>query len=143
MWGSMLSKKALNKLTQLQRTSVSLIDQNMGTDEVFKKHGILEFEKLVLFEQIKIGYKLCHSLLPTSLAALLSYDHKGQTTSKSHRYYTRNKQIPNLPYVLNSKYKSSFLFRAVKEYSEIDDKLRSSRTLHSFARNCKKYLLQH
>ena len=141
MLGSMLSKKALNKLTQLQRTAVSLIDQNMGTDEVFKKHGILEFEKLVQFEQIKIGYKLCHSLLPTSLVALLSYDHKGQSTSKSHRY-TRNKQIPNLPYVLNSKYKSSFLFRAVKEYSVIDAELRSSKTLHSFARKCKKYLLQ-
>ena len=70
MLGSMLSKKALNKLTQLQRTAVSLIDQNMGTDEVFKKHGILEFEKLVQFEQIKIGYKLCHSLLPTSFTAL-------------------------------------------------------------------------
>ena len=142
MWGSMLSKKARNKLTQLQQTAVSLIDQNMGTDEVFKKHGILEFEKLVQFEQIKIGYKLCHSLLPTSLAALLSYDHKGQSTSKSHRYHTRNKQIPNLPYVLNSKYKSSFLFHAVKEYSIINDELRSSKILHSFARKCKKYLLQ-
>ena len=142
VWGSMLSKKACNKLAHLQRAAVSLIDQNMGTNEVFKKYGILEFEKLVQFEQLKIGYKLCHSLLPTSLAALLSYDHKGQNTNKTHRYHTRNKQIPNLSYVLNSKYKSSFLFRAVKEYSVINNELRSSKTLHSFARKCKKYLLQ-
>ena len=106
----MLLKKACNKLAHLQRAAVSLIDQNMCTCEVFKKYCILKFEKLVQFEQLKIGYKLCNSLLPTSLVVLLSYDHKGQSTSKSHRYHTRNKQIPNLPYVLNSKYKSSFLF---------------------------------
>ena len=140
--GLMLSKKACKNLAQLQRAAVSLINPNMCMKEVFKKYGILKFEKLVQLEQLKIGYKLCNSLLLVSLVAQISYDHKGQSTSKNHRYHTRNKQISNLPLVHNSKYKSSFLFCAVKEYSAINGKIQESKTLNSFARKCKKYLLQ-
>ena len=113
----------------------------MSTDEITKKYRILGLEKLVRLEQMKIGYKLCHNLLPTNVAVQIRHDHKGQNMSKEHKYQTRNKYIPNLPQVYNNKYKSSFLFCAIREYSVLKRELKRSPTLKSFVCRCKKYLL--
>ena len=141
VWGSMLSKNQKKNLARLQRTAISLIDPTMSTDEVIKKYRILGLEKLVRLEQMKIGYKLCHDLLPTNIAVLIKHDHKGQNMSKEHKYQTRNKYIPNLPQVHNNKYKSSFLFCAIREYSVLKSELKTTPTLKSFVWRCKKYLL--
>ena len=58
VWGSMLSKKLCKQLLRMQRAAVSLIDLTVITDELFRKHNILTFDKLVCLEQLKIGYKL-------------------------------------------------------------------------------------
>ena len=110
VWGSMLSKKQNKNLARLQHTAISLIDPTMSTVEITKKYRILGLEKIMRLEQMKIGYKLCHNLLPMNVAVQIRYDHKGQNMSKEHKYQTRNKYIPNLPQVYNNKYKSSFLF---------------------------------
>ena len=141
VWGSMLSKKQSKQLQRMQRAAVSLIDPNMVTDELFQKHKILTFDRLVHLEQLKIGYKLCNNLLPTNYENLIRHDHKGYCTDKKHSYHTRNKHIPNLPLVQNNKYKSSFLFCAVREYSSIASEITTSKTLKSFVLKCKKYLL--
>ena len=90
---------------------------------------------------IIIIIKLCHNLLPTNVAVQIRHDHKGQNMSKEHKYQTRNKYIPNLPQVYNNKYKSSFLFCAIREYSVLNSELKRSPTLKSFVCRCKKYLL--
>ena len=137
----MLSKKQTKNLARLQRTAISLIDPTMRTDKIIKKYRILELEKLVRLEQMKVGYKLCHNLLPTNVAVLIRHDHKGQSINKEHKYQTRNKYIPNLPHVHNNKYKSNFLFCAIKEYSALPSELKTSPTLKTFVYRCKKYLL--
>ena len=88
----------------MQRAAVSLIDPTMVTDELFQKHKILTFDRLVCLEQLKIGYKLCNNLLPTNYENLIRHDHRGYCTDKKHTYHTRNKHIPNLPLVQNNKY---------------------------------------
>ena len=103
VWGLMITKKQNKQLTKLQRVTMSLIDTTMETDEIVKKYKILELEKLVRLEQMKIGYKLCHNLLPTKVTDLISHDHMGKSITKEHRYQTRNKYIPNLPPVSNNK----------------------------------------
>ena len=141
VWGSMLSKKLCKQLLRMQCAAISLIDPTVITDKLFQKHNILTFDKLVCLEQLKIGYKLCNNLLPTNYAALIRYDHRGYCTDKKHNYYTRNKHIPNLPLVQNSKYKSSFLFCAVREYSSVGSEISDSQSLKTFVMRCKKYLL--
>ena len=141
VWGSMLSKKQNKNLARLQRTAISLIDPTMSIDEITKKYRILGLEKLVRLEQMKIGYKLCHNLLPTNVAVQIKHDHKGQNMSKEHKYQVRNKYIPNLPQVHKNKYKSSFLFCAIREYSVLKSELKRSPTLKSFVCRSKKYLL--
>ena len=140
VWGPMLSKKLCKQLLRMQHAAVSLIDPTSITDELFQKYKILTFDKLVRLEQLKIGFKLCNNLLPTNYAALIRHDHRGYCTDKKHSYYTRNKHIPNLPLVQNNKYKSSFLFCAVREYSAIGSEISNSKTLKFFVMKCKKYL---
>ena len=141
IWGSMISRKQNKQLAKLQRTAISLIDTTMKTDEIVKKYKILESEKLVKLEQMKIGYKLCHNLLPTKVADLIRRDHTGQSITKEHRYQTRNKYIRNLPSVSNNKYKASFLCCAIREYSVLNNELKSCNTLKSFVCKCKRILV--
>ena len=85
VWGSMISRKQNKQLTKLQRMAISLIDTTMKTDEIVKKYKILELEKLVKLEQMKIGYKLCHNLLPAKVADLIRHDHTGQSITKEQK----------------------------------------------------------
>ena len=64
IWGSMLHKHLIHKLSRAQHMAVALIDPNKKPEEVFKKHKILKVTELVHLEQCKLGYKLSHNLLP-------------------------------------------------------------------------------
>ena len=130
VWGSMLTKKLCKQLLRMQHAAISLIDPTTNRDELFQKHNILMFDKLVHLEQLKIGYKLCNHLLPINYTALIRHDHRGHCTDKKDSYYTRNKHIPN-PLIQNNKYKSSFLFHAVWEYSSVGSEILDSKTLKS------------
>ena len=91
---------------------------------------------------MKIGYKLCHNLLPTKVADLIRRDHTGQSITKEHSYQTRNKYIPNLPSVSNNKYKASFLCCAIREYSALNNELKSCRTQKHLYVSVKEYWYQ-
>ena len=68
IWGSMLSKHLITKLTSVQRKAVSLIDLHRSTDELFRMYKILDITELINLELCKLGCKLCHDLLPKKLA---------------------------------------------------------------------------
>ena len=142
VWGTMIQKKMMEDISRLQLKAVKLINPAIPQTEMFTKHKILPFKDLVLLEQCKLGYKLCHNLLPTNLTKNMSEDHKMQSILKNHNYQTRYKYIPNLPQVVSSKYRSSFLFKAIKEFSTLNATQKDCKTIHSFSRQCKKYLLE-
>ena len=106
----------------------------MGIKEVFTRYKILPFDTLVRFEQCKLGYKLCNNLLPTKLSKNMTQDHRSHSTVKTHRYPTCSKKIPNLPQITGTKYRSSFLFRAIKEYSDLNSWLCDTKNLSTFNR---------
>ena len=68
IWGSMLQSGMLKKLANAQSNAVKLIDPTLNKDEIFRKHKILKLDDMVKVEQCKLGYKLCHGLLPKALA---------------------------------------------------------------------------
>ena len=121
----------------MQNKAVKLIDPILDRDEIFRKHKILKFDDMVKVEQCKLGYKLCHDLLPKALANNMVRDHNMYSISKCHKYQTRGKSIPNLPSAKGQKYRSSFLFNAIKLYSELDKELLNSKNLSIFAKCCK------
>ena len=92
---------------------------------------------MVKVEQCKLGYKLCHGLLPKALANNMVRDHNRYSISKRHKYQTRGKSIPNLPSEKGQKYSSSFLFNAIKLNSELDTELLNSKNLSIFVKHCK------
>ena len=128
IWGSMLQKHLVDKLLKAQHTAVSLIDPNNTIDETFKKYKILKLTDMINLEQCKMGYKLCHNLLPNKLVNSMTQDHKCQSIVKKHRYFTRSKRTPNLPSALGIKYRSSFLYNSIREYSALENSLKHSKT---------------
>ena len=137
IWGSMLSKHLITKLTSVQRKAVSLIDPRKSTDELFKMYKILDITELINLELCKLGYKLCHDLLPKKLAENMKKDPKHLSIEKTHKYPTRSKKIPNLPQVTSAKYRSSFLYNCIKAYGELNSSIRQSKTLSVFMKSCK------
>ena len=75
VWGSMLSKQLLTKLTNAQRKAVALIDPSKKIEELFRRYKILKVPDLIHLELCKLGYKLCHDLLPKKLADNIRMDH--------------------------------------------------------------------
>ena len=55
-------------------------------------------------------------------------DHRSQSIVKEHWYPTRSKSTPNLPGAMNAKYRSSFLYSAIREYSALDNNLKQAKT---------------
>ena len=138
IWGMMLQNGLTQKLSKIQNNAVKLIDPTSKVECFYQKHRILKFDDMVKVEQCKLGYKLCHGLLPTAMASNMTKDHQNEFLAKGHRYSTRNKAIPNLPKALGKKYRSSFLYNSIKLYSELDDRLKSAQNLQTFAKQCKR-----
>ena len=141
IWGSMLQSSMLKKIANMQNKALKLIDPKLDSDEIFRKHKILKFVDMVKVEQCKLGYKLCHDLLPKALANNMVRDHNMHSISKCHKYQTRGKSIPNLPIAKGHKYRSSFLFNAIKLCSELDKELLNCQNLPTFVKHCKKLTL--
>ena len=131
IWGSMLQSSMLKKLANVQNKAVKLIDPTVNTYEIFRKHKILKIDDMIKVEQCKLGYKLCHGLLPKALANNMVRDHNKYSISKHHKYQTRGKSSAK-----GQKYRSSFLFNAIKLYSELDAELLNSKNLSIFVKCC-------
>ena len=138
IWGTMLQNGLAQKLSKIQNNAVKLIDLTSKVECLYQKHRILKFDDMVKVEQCKLGYKLCHGLLPTAMASNMTKDHQNEFLAKGHRYSTRNKVIPNLPKALGKKYRSGFLYNSIKLYSKLDDRLKSAQNLQTFTKQCKR-----
>ena len=141
IWGSMLSCNQIDSIQKAQFTALKQIESRSSVYEIMTKYKILKFKDMIQLEQCRLGYKLMHNQLPTKLASDMTVDHRNQSIQKKHRYQTRNKLIPNLPKVLNSKYRSSYLFQSIRHYSALLDNIRQLPTLRSFTKRCKETLL--
>ena len=137
VWGSMLSKQLITKLTNAQQKAVALIDPSKKIEELFRRNKILKVNDFIQLELCKLGYKLCHDLLPKKLADNLRKDHNQVSIEKKHKYATRSKTIPNLPQAVGAKYRSSFLYNCIKAYGEIDSAVRQAKNLSIFVKACK------
>ena len=137
----MLPESITRKLQKIQNQALCIIESLLDPAVICTKHNELNVTQLILLEELKLGYKLCHSMLPNQLSQELFQDHMGKSIVKSHNYSTRNKKIPNRLPVTNKKYLHSFLCVASREYKRLYSSTKSCKTLHHFVKECKKYLL--
>ena len=141
VWGPMLSKGQINTLKSIQNKCLRLINLTCSTQELYTRLKILSIEKLIDLEQSKLGYKLCHQLLPVVLTRLMKSDQNNQDMVKSHSYATRQKTIPHRPSAKLGLYRNSFLYRAISTYSNLPLDLQQLSNLNLFNSRVKAHLL--
>ena len=137
----MLDACNLNKLQRLQNKAVGTLYPKLNTESAFKKSGILHVKSLIKLEEYKLGYKICHNLLPKPLRDCLVTDQYDRTTLKTHSYNTRHKNTPNLPEVKTLKYRNSLLFTTIQSFMHLPLDCKESRSLSVFVKRCKTMLL--
>ena len=98
------------------------------TDPIFKKLNTLSFKEMLTIEVSKLGYKIHNKLLPPLLVRL-SDSHGGK---KSHRYPTRNKDLPNVQRHVCSKFNNSFMCTSITAYMKLPGITKKSPSLKSF-----------
>ena len=84
----MLQWSLTKKLDRLQKEAIRLIDAKIPETDLYRSHKILSFMDMIELEQCKLGYKLCHSLLPKALTDSMTKDHQEGKLGKAHRYHT-------------------------------------------------------
>ena len=132
VWGPMISKGQISILKNIQTKCLRLINPSVATKQLLTRLKILSIEKLIDLEQCKLGYKLCHQLLPVVLTRLMKHDQDNYDMTKSHPYVTRQKAIPHRPSAKLGLYRNSFLYRAISTYSNLPSELQKLSNLKLF-----------
>ena len=117
IWGTLAPKSILRCIQAVQNTCLKCSEPRMCLTDIHKKHKVLRVEDLIKLEQYKLGYKACNNLLPARLLTCLFTDSKDRTLKKTHGYNTRHKEIPNVPVMSGTKYRNSFMYMCMKEYT--------------------------
>ena len=80
-----------------------------------------------------MGYCVTHKLLPKPILRL--FNRRGG--QKTHRYKTRNKNMPNIQLHQQATFNNSFLCKSISSYSILPATVRSKQTLKSFTNQLK------
>ena len=141
-WGYLINKGQMKTLQTMQNQAIRLIEPRMHTEDIYKKHNILQVRQLIQLENYKLWKKLELEDLPINLRAAMTLDHNKVNLYKQHGYSTRNKTLPNLPKVNSHLYRKSLLFQGLRDYQLLPASLRKERKLHVFINKCKSHLLK-
>ena len=140
VWGSILKDSDLNMLSKLQNNCMKCISRLQDMYELYTSLHVLPVKKLIMLEQAILGYKLCNNMLSLKLSRTMLTDQNNASIKKIHGYDTRHKKIPNFPSANSTKYRKSFLCKAILSYSSLPTMLTQSNNLPKFISECKKYL---
>ena len=64
----MLPESTTRKLQKIQNQALCIIESLLDPAVICTKHNELNVTQLILLEELKLGYKLCHSMLPNQLS---------------------------------------------------------------------------
>ena len=137
IWGNSICPSTWSKLEKMQKKCLELINKT-GTYETLK---ILKLRDLVTLENLKFGYKLINNILPKKVHQCANTDHKGFSLQKTHKYNTRNKNIPNVPNAKNSTYLSSVFCKGPMEFCKLPQITKTLNSYTLFCSTVKKKLL--
>ena len=68
-WGCMIKKEQLNKIGNLQKKAISLINLNPYVNSIMSEEKILSIEEIIKLELLKIGHRLSIGTLPINLSS--------------------------------------------------------------------------
>ena len=139
-WGSMISKKDLNLIVKTQTKCISIINGEKAPSDqmMYKELQLVIFEDMIRTELIKLGFKITNKILPNPL--IMAFEQDGG--KKTHSYNTRNKSLPNIQKHTTSLYNTSFMCKALTEYSKALAMLKQKKIAHSLGKAVRKYLIE-
>ena len=140
IWGCMIKKEQLNKIGNLQKKAISLINLNSSVDNIMSEEKILSIDEIIKLELLKIGHQLSVGTLPINLSRDLKKDHLSNSLIKEHNYDTHYKRDLYLPKARGKTYRDSFLYKCILEYNNLSKSLKSVNKMSTFVRLCKKEL---
>ena len=107
IWGGMASATCLNKLFTIQKMCIRTIaktNNRAHTDPLFKKLHILQLNKILELELLKLGLLIKNRDLPEAIIDLFEINE-----SKKPKYKTRNVQLPRIKHHTSTLFNESLL----------------------------------
>ena len=160
VWGNMISNRSLTKLQKIQNKCFKLIFRSNATVDNYHSFKLLRLSDMIKIANLKHGHKVQYSHLPERILLcnktdnndrLLVKEHRYPTRNKGipnlpftdcllvkeHRYPTRNKGIPNLPFTDCLCYRQSFLYQSILIYQNLPLSVKSILNESLFVKHCK------
>ena len=142
IWGNMISKTLLNKLQKLQNTSVRLLENNLHTDDIYKRHNIPKINQQIQLENAKLWHRQQTDTLPSKLQSIMTLDHSNSDLHRQHRYSTRNKTLPRQPIARCHQYQNSLFVKGLADFATLPLELRRIKNRTTFISKVKDHILK-
>ena len=82
LWGNMITKTQMTRLSKIQNKCVETIDKNLTISGTYKKYKLLRFEDMITHETNKLWQKQQLEVLPTPLIRNMKTDVSGLDLKK-------------------------------------------------------------
>ena len=105
----------------------------------YKSHKLLTIDNMIWLNNVKMGQKLRHSHLQSTITNLCCTDYRNCTLEKRHDYATRHKEDEVHPLAVTKDYESSYLVKVVTFYNQIPEPLKKLTAISIFDHAIKSY----
>ena len=141
LWGNMVDNTSLSKIQKCLDKCYRLITHKDSNQRNMKSDGFLTLKDLLKIENCKLSYRYQNQSLPINVYNLLGTDSSNKPLNKNHKYPTRHKKELNIPQSKYKSYHTSYLCRALSDYTSIPLAIKEARSTASFVNQLKRYLL--
>ena len=139
LWGNMVPSSMLSKLQHVQNQCLSYVFNKPLLDKDYKSNRILKIRDILWINNVKLGYKLLHSHLPTKILNLCTTNSNSKDLTRTHRYGTRNKNLKNLLKATTRNHYNSYLVKSIKEFNSLPEPLKKITNWHKYVQSFKNY----
>lgn len=139
LWGPMINTKLNQKLNSKLNSIISTFNcfkGNRNINNAYKSLGLLKFNNIIDLELGKLTFRLKTGSLPDPVQNLFLTEETIHNT-----YNTRNRGIPNIIRHKTKQFNNSFLVRSYTNWTKIDMDIKSSKHIHHFKKQFKKYFI--
>ena len=108
-------------------------------DQLLRNGNMLYFLEMINLEEVKFGCRISNKLLPIPFANLMN----SRGGSKTHRYPTRNKIMPNIQKHQSTLFNRSYICKSVWKYNNLPNNLKQKTQKGHSSQTNKNYPEQH
>ena len=119
-----------------------LLENNLHTDDIYKKHNIPKIHQQIQLENAKLWHRQQTNTLPSKLQRIMTLDHSNSDLHRQHRYSTRNKTLPRQPIARCHQYQNSLFVKGLADFAILPLELRKIKNRTTFISKVKDHILK-